>query len=379
MDPATKLKRHSQLWSTGETSARRIGVGGAIFALVILLTVIEPYHIESAKTQKEIQAQQSEVEGLEAELNKIQDIQEQLGDLSQRIANQPWTDEIQTLKDDFTAGRVTEPGTHSNKALNAIAEELRKDIVAPLRNATDQLANGNQLATVPGELDKAITKWLRRYEQIEWWITRDLKDDTASAIGRELTWMLENASKDAARIKNEIAAAAKDMAEKVQEAQSEIDALLGELQAVMNRALPAWARGILDLKQLMVIYPWLLAGIAIYLIATAIQASRHFHAMADGEGWTAEERRDPVLSTAWTLTPRGPVGSVATVATYATVLGVLGLCVYRSQHPPESAKAGSVQAGVDIIAAQASWSALLAYGLFIAAIAVVATAAFRHR
>jgi hypothetical protein len=147
----------------------------------------------------------------------------------------------------------------------------------------------------------------------------------------------------------------------------------------MNRALPAWARGILDLKQLMVIYPWLLAGIAIYLIATAIQASRHFHAMADGEGWTAEERRDPVLSTAWTLTPRGPVGSVATVATYATVLGVLGLCVYRSQHPPESAKAGSVQAGVDIIAAQASWSALLAYGLFIAAIAVVATAAFRHR
>jgi hypothetical protein len=379
MDPATKLKRHTQLWSAGETSARRIGIGGAIFALVILLTVIEPYHIESAKTQGEIQARSSEVEALEAELETIQGIKEQLGGLSQRIANQPWTDEIQTLKDDFTAGRVTEPRTHSNQALNAIADELRKDIVAPLRNATDQLADENPLTAVPGDLEMSIAGWLRQYERTAWWITRDRKDDTASAIGWELAGILNDASADAEKIRAEIVAAAESKAEKVEDARSKVDALVEELQAVMNRALPAWARGILDLQQLMVIYPWLLAGIAICLIATAFQASRHFHVMADGEGWSAEERRDPILSTVWTLTPRGTSGSFATVTIYGAVLGVLGLCVYRSQHPPETAKAGSVQASVDIIAAQASWSALFAYGLLVAAIVIVSVMVFRGR
>jgi hypothetical protein len=248
-----------------------------------------------------------------------------------------------------------------------------------LRNATNQLADGNSLATVPEELDKSIAEWLAQYEPIDWWITRDQKDDTASAIGRELTWILRDAAADAAKIETEVAATARDKAEKVNEAQRAVDALLKELQTVMNRALPAWARGILDLKQLLILYPWLLAAIAIYLITTALRASRHFHAMADGEGWSAEERRDPVLSTAWTLTSRGLAGSIATVATYGSVLGVLGLCVYRSQHPPASAKAGSVQASIDIIAAQASWSALFAYGLLITAIVVVAAAVFRHR
>ena len=379
MDPATKLKRHSQLWSAGETSARRIGIGGAIFALVILLTVIEPYHIESAKMQGEIQTRSAEVDALEAELEKMHGIKEQLGELSQRIETQPWTDEIQTLKDDFSAGRVTDPRTHSNKALNAIAEELRKEIVSPLRNATDQLGDENPLTEVPGELDKSITEWLGQYERTAWWITRDRKDDTASAIGLELTWILDVASDDAEEIRAEIAAAAKDKAAKVEEARGEVDALVKDLQDVMNRALPAWARGILNLEQLMVIYPWLLAGIALYLIATAIQASRHFRAIADGEGWSAEERRDPVLSTAWTLTPRGTAGSLATVATYGAVLGVLGLCVYRSQHPPKTAKSSSVQASVDIIAAQASWSAVFAYALLIAAITIVAVMVFRDR
>ncbi|MBT8100452.1 MAG: hypothetical protein KJO82_11910 [Gammaproteobacteria bacterium] len=377
MDDARKLQRHTELWKAGETSVRRIGVGGSIFALVVLLTVIEPFHIESADAQAKIKTQKTEIGRLKVELDKIAELQQQLDGVSKRIAQQPWTDEIAVLKADFKEGRVSEPRSHSNKALSDIAEELRADIVAPLRAASARFDDDHPLAEIPGEIDDAIAEWLEEYSSTAWWLTTDRKDDTAEAIGSELDSLLHTASENAQEIADELEAKSERKAQEVSDAEGALTALVKDLEAVMDAALPTWARGILSVQQLIIIFPWLLAGIAILLVSTALRGSHHFRAMADGEDWSAEERRDPVLSTAWTMTPRGQGGSLVTLATYAAVFGVLGLCVYRSQHPPESAATGSLQASMDVIASMASWSALLAYGLLVAAVAVVAAVVFQ--
>ena len=54
MDPALRLKRHTQLWKEGESQVRRIGIGGAIVSLLVVLTVIEPFYIESGKTRDDL-------------------------------------------------------------------------------------------------------------------------------------------------------------------------------------------------------------------------------------------------------------------------------------------------------------------------------------
>jgi hypothetical protein len=379
MDQATRLKRHTQLWSAGETSVRRIGIGGVIFALIVLLNVIEPYYIEFSRTQKQIETQESEYDTVKAERDRISEIQEKLFEMLIKIANEPWTDEIQKLKDDFSEGRVSQPHDRSKESLEKIAEQLQKSIVKPLRVATAQLPDDNPLAALPDKLDKEVVEWLDRYEDEAWWVTRDLKDDTARAIGEELKWVLNDASAAAPKIKAELEAAEKALAKQLQVAASEIEALKAELGKVIDRAMPTWARGIIGVDHLLVLYPWLLAGIAIYFVGTALRSSHHFHAMADGENWSTEERRDPLLSTSWTLTPRGIAGSIATFATYAAVMGVLGASLYRSQHPPHSIDEGSIQASVNAIAVQSSTSAMVAYAFFAAAIAVVIYALFRDR
>ncbi|MDJ0700804.1 MAG: hypothetical protein QNJ07_13195 [Woeseiaceae bacterium] len=379
MDSATKLKRHTQLWSSGETSVRRIGIGGVAFALIILLAVIEPYHIKSAGKQSEIDTQKSDLAKLRAEIDRIPEVQNQLGAVTNKITEQPWTDEIQKLKDEFAAGEVAAPRQRSNEILDEIASELRTDVILPLRAATAKLPEGNRLAKVPDELERAIDDWLERYKPVRWWSTRLRKDETAYQIGAELTSLLNGALEDAAKIKRELEAAAATKAKKLKGIETAIQNLEAELQKVMERAIPTWARGILTVKQMLVLFPWLLAAIAIYLVVTALRTSRHFHAMADGEGWSAEDRSDPLLSTPWTLTPRRIPGSIATFLTYGSVLGVLGACVYRSQHPPTSAAAGSVQASVDVIARQSSLSAMVAYGFLVAAIAVVIVVLVRDR
>ena len=194
MDQATRLKRHTQLWSAGETSVRRIGIGGVIFALIVLLNVIEPYHIEVSRIQKQIESQESEYDTVKAERDRISEVQEKLLEMSIKIANEPWTDEIQKLKDDFSEGRVSQPRDRSKESLEKIAEQLQESIVKPLRVATAQLSDDNPLAALPGKLDKEVVEWFDRYKNEAWWATRDLKDDTARAIGEELKWVLNDAS-----------------------------------------------------------------------------------------------------------------------------------------------------------------------------------------
>ena len=274
MDPATRLKRHAQLWSAGEANARRIGIGGAIFALIILLTVIEPFHMESSKTRGDIDARQNEAERLQAELQTLADIQAQLSTMSRRIDSQPWTDEIETLKRQFRAGEISDPVRQSNAALDAIADELRKDVIEPLANASARLPDDNPLANVPATLDEAVAEWLNRYQRTNWWITRDAKNDTAEAIGRDLSFILSDASREAATAIDRLRAAARDTSTQLARTRSDIEALVEKLTGVMDRALPAWARGIIDVEQLLILFPLVVAAIAAYLLVTAVRASR---------------------------------------------------------------------------------------------------------
>lgn len=379
MHQATRIKRHAQLWSAGETRVRRIGIGGAVFALIVLLTVIEPYHIESTGMQVQLISQKSKIGEIKTELLEIIAVRAKLDDMSKLLDTEPWTGEIQELKNKFSAGEVSQPRIESNAVLNQIADELRENLVAPVSEAIGQLNSDNSLAALPDNLDKAVVGWLATYEVVDWWNTRESKDDTTAAIGEELQSLLNKASENVPKIIEELEADQKKKTERLSAVESEIERLKDDLKMAVNRALPTWARDIIDVKQLLVLYPWLLAGIVFFLVGTALRASRHFHAMADGEGWSTDERRDPLLSSSWTLTPRGISGSFATFATYGSVLAVLGTCLYRSQDPPRSAAAGTVQAFVDVIAAQSNMSALVAYAFLAAAIVVVITALVWHR
>jgi hypothetical protein len=115
---------------------------------------------------------------------------------------------------------------------------------------------------------------------------------------------------------------------------SQIDSLTVDIDDALKQALPSWARGLLSADNMVVLYPWILIGIAIFLVATALRSAHHFRAMADSEGWTVEERRDPLLSTLWTLVPRGRVGTAVTFVNYTWIFGVLGICLYRLFNPP---------------------------------------------
>ena len=378
MDQATRTKKHAQRWSAGETSVRRIGIGGVLFAVIVLLTVIEPYHIEST-ARRQLVEQNTRLDEIKAELDEIDRVQEKLDEAAQQLATEPWSGRIEALKKSFSAGEISNAQSQSDATLRGIGNDLQSDLISPLRDATRRLGSDNPLVEVPGQLNNSVDSWLNYYQDTPWWISRDSKDDTAAAIGEELHAIVNNAAAALPEIRQELETQEESNRNQLKEVEDDIAQLKANLQSVIDRALPGWARGIIGVDHLLVLYPWLLAGIAVYFVATALSASHHFRAMADGEGWSREERRDPLYSSAWTLTPRGMPGSIATFVTYGAVLAVLGACLYRSQHPPTSAAKGSVQASVDVLAAQSGISVLVAYALLAASAAIVAMTVFRDR
>ena len=126
------------------------------------------------------------------------------------------------------------------------------------------------------------------------------------------------------------------------------------------------------------LYPWILAAIAVYLVGNALNSARYFRGMADEEGWSAAERSDPLVSSAWTLTWRGIRGASATIFCYITVLAALWYCLNRSLNPPGPGdRAGfSIQT---ISAVMGSPAILLAYGFLALALIIVVVLPLRDR
>ncbi|MEO1201522.1 MAG: hypothetical protein AAFX10_02365 [Pseudomonadota bacterium] len=379
MDTATRLKRHTQLWREGESQVRRIGIGGAIFSLLVVLTVIEPFYIKSAMTRDALNDKRAEQADVVAKQQDIDRLKNQLSEMTSVIEAQPWMGQISDLKQQFRSNEITDPTRQSNEALKSIADNLKEIIVRPLSQASAGLGETDELASFDEEIESEIDAWYRRHAPTRWWRTTMAKDQTASEIGNEINWILAGASDVADETREELAVRAADMNKQLDALDADIESLSDELTDVMNRALPAWARNIIDVEDLLVLFPLLLAGIAAYLLATAVRTAGHFHAMADGEGWSDEDRKDPLLSSAWTLTPRGSRGTLMTAATYGAVLGVLGISLYRSQNPPLTEDEGSVDASIAMIATQWSLTTMVAYGVIAAAIGAVAVILFRKR
>jgi hypothetical protein len=172
--------------------------------------------------------------------------------------------------------------------------------------------------------------------------------------------------------------------------QAKIDAQMKKIDGDVDDILPDWAYGLVGTKAIVLLYPWMLVAIAAYLIGSALTAARHFNGMADEEGWSADERSDPLLSSPWTLTWRGMAGTAITLLNYVAVLAALSYFLIRALTRQPSTKTktdiGDSSAAVntdysnEVAESISSWlPGELAYGLMAAIVILVLIAPLRPR
>ena len=346
MDTETRLRRHSQLWETGIARVRGLAFGGVIFAVVMLLNVIQPYwevernpkFVNLRSAVEELEEKQATNESKIADLKRIE---QAFGEIKREIDGAPWRDEIQELLDFCKGGCPANTKPKADTVIEDIADELQTLIVAKFRAAIADSPMIQEFEPHAVAIEKAINDWRDEKLQTDWYLTPAMKSATGNQAGEIARVSAQEAERKLGDLSVAAAGAIASTKTALDTKQSELiteeenlDNKIREkdekIERAMNSALPGWATGLFTVDRMIVLYPWILISLATFMLGSAWNAGRHFRGMADAEGWSAEERSDPLLSSPWTLTWRGNMGSTVTALYYLTVVGVLIYCVAQS-------------------------------------------------
>jgi hypothetical protein len=331
-----RLQRHLKLWEEQSKVVKRTMVAGLLFGLVLILNVLAPFVDISGKTgdtQNKIHELKQE-QNSAAELNKtLDELQNTLSGVQETISTQPWMNEknklISTLREirnrSPRSGSWPEYQKAANVTIRTIAEQVRDEIVRPLeeslhrspqaRQALTELSRG--LVTLRADMDN----WEQDHLGKRWYETFFMKDREM----RELTYSLESKidvistliRADQSKIDTKRQGLAK-LANALKYDIRRREGVLDELEREMEKILPGWLRGILSIDQMIQLFPFILLGMLVYVTGNALSLTRHHHFVLEGIGISQAERRDPSISSVWTVTPRGRLGTALTLITYVS-------------------------------------------------------------
>lgn len=342
MDPDTRRKRHAALWNSGTASARRFAIAGVIFAVLMLLRVVEPHNLLEGERDHDIAKFEEQKARLAIQEAQLEKVEETIQEIQAELDAEPWNGEIQSLKDYFVElreqgarGTLQVPQERANQTIINIDKLVKDRVIEKLSNVISESNTSDRLAAYPDKIRRELKRWYDdNYNKTEWYFTVRSKDETIAGMAKVLEALEDEALAAVDESKTAIANRKSDIDDEVNEINRDIRDLKADIKDELNEILPKWAQDSIGVDSMVKIYPWVLLIIAVTLIARGWMAGRHFHGMADAEEWTAEERSDPLISTPWTLVWRGYWGTTATVANYAAVILILFFCLQRAIYPP---------------------------------------------
>jgi len=329
MDPAIRSKRHAVLWDAANTRVKRTVISGLIFAGVVLLKVIEPY-AAAAERRDALGGLEARQQDVSKELSRLEVFGQRLDEISRAVEAAAWNSHKNELIRRFARGEVSDAQREADATIRRIAVQIRSEIVEPLGQVVADAGLTGDLADLPAEMDGAVTRWEQEKTGQRWFETLRRKSETVDEVGETMHEIERDALQAVAELQQRLATERDQRRGEQARLAGEIEALRVGIQKAVDEAIPAWARGLVPAEWMVRLYPWTIVAIALYLVAGALVALRHFDGMAEAGGWSEQDRHDPLYSSLWTPTWRGMAGTSAMLASYAAVLSGLWYCLDRS-------------------------------------------------
>ncbi len=336
-----RLKRHTMLWESQNKQIKRVLIGGLLFGYLLLVNILTPYshRLNEIKGQmKELSAQAKQIEKSSQDLARLG---ETLDGIAETIILQPWMAEkdklIRKLADLNAGGRPTwkEYQNEADSTVSVIGSLVLQMVGDPLGEFVTNSSYGELMPKLAGELralPRVVEGWTRKNHGNVWYRTVDAKEAAVQSLTSDLDNQLQrisvaieqeqpNLAKKAVELKTQIA--------KLNEMKMAEEKKLSEkLDAEMKKILPNWISGIISVQQMM-LYPFVIIGIACYVSFVAFALTNHYHFMASGLDIEDVGGSDSALSSLWTLTFRGRMGTLLTLATY--VLFIMSMWFFYEQ------------------------------------------------
>ncbi len=336
-----RITRHVEVADQTARAMKRISLAGLVFGSFILVNVLYPYSKdfdESRDRRASVTQIKSEVARTTASLREVRELSGVVTETMDTIQRAPWqshkNDLIATYADmrDRGVGTRADYQSHADATIEKIAGDIR-GAISPLRT---KLESTPELKRAVPEIDakqEALTDSINDWEKsnigTRWYGTiqgkeaalSDVNENVEGHVADMATQVTSSIDRFSAAVRNSEKQLENDLARQEQEAR-EAAAKLKELEDKMQSVLPAWVRGLINIEQMVQIFPIIVFGIAVYLLYSGISLTRHHEIVAQARQWSPEERQDPLYSAPWTLVYRGRVGTATTIILYTSVVVV---------------------------------------------------------
>ena len=335
MDKNYSLKRHTELWENQNKQIKRVLIGGILFAYLLLVNILTPYSNRLDEIQVEMTEISTKIDSINASKNDLTKLEETLNGIKKTINQQPWREEKNKLIRKFAEinaiGHVTleQYQQKADSTITAIGSLVLEKVSKPLDEFINDPTFIDLMPALTIELKKlrlVEKRWTNENQNKIWFATLDAKEAALHKLTNDLDVQVKTISLEIDKVnpglEKKIDTLKKELA-KLNELKIEEEKKLPEkLDAEMQKILPTWISGIISLKQMM-LYPFVIIGIVLYVAVIALTLTSHYHYMTKGLGMEQDDPPNSAFSSLWTLTDRGKIGTLFTLSTYIIFIIVM--------------------------------------------------------
>ncbi len=210
--------------------------------------------------------------------------------------------------------------------IGAVEQSVRQPLEQALAGASRFAAALTPLGTALAELSARLDRWRSDHlEDREWLATPDEKRQEVASLGAIVAaWRSALEAQIApirANLEQSVATATAAVAE-LSSRRTELAASQKRLSAAVADLLPSWIRSFVTAEELLRALPLVLTLLGT-LIATGALLVRHHHRSCRAELFPElPARRDPAVTSCWTLADRGALGTLSSSLAWMTVTAI---------------------------------------------------------
>jgi hypothetical protein len=333
------LQRHQKLWEEQNLFIRRLVAGILVIGLLILLKVLIPFVRDtkgSITFKEELTAISREMAPLEQRKAQLQELNVAMSDVRNTLRRAPWMQERNELirnlarikRESPEGGTPEEYQQAADRAIGEIFKQVDAKIIRPLEKALPAGQESSALAVGIVNLRSDMEQWKNEQTGKVWYRTIHEKDEKIRQLDSSLrenfgsiTPLLRD---EQSRIKTNLGELRNKMADLNEDIEQGVEHLQ-QLEKDMEQILPAWISGLIDVKQMIQLFPLLFLISVIYIVLIALRLSVHYRIIVRELSLSPQDIQDFSASSIWTLFNRGFLGTILTMGLYFAIIGIYWL------------------------------------------------------
>jgi len=335
MEKDYQLKRHTELWESQNKQIRRIVLFSLIIAYILLVNILRPYADRIDSINADLSELGRDTIMIKSNIEDLGTLDSTLEKVQSAIGAQPWNEEkeklIRKYREMNTSGSPSwdEYQGEADSTVSNIGEMVLTTVGQPFRQFTGKeslISSMPRLSNELRNLPDVVERWKEENYGKRWYLTVDAKEATVQQLTSDLDEQVRRISNQIDRVQSSIEVRKAKLLDQIQQLKVEIikeeNALPEKLDAEMKKILPNWISGIITLKQMM-LYPFLILGVVIYVVVLAFELTRHYRQMIFLSGDSEKDDSDTVLTSLWTLNHTGQWATIKTVLVYVAFLLIM--------------------------------------------------------